>query len=97
MGREWPASTHKFSLYTITAAAPGSWVLLGELGKYVTVAASRFSEVEASAAGLSATISGGAGEGVQVTALKPAGAGDWEVVVKTVEVGADGTAVLKLP
>ena len=37
------------------------------------------------------TVRGGAGEQVALTALKPAGA-DWEVVRKTVVVGADGEA-----
>ena len=90
-GRKWPASSHGFNLFTITAATPGRWVLLGELGKFVTVAASRFSGVRADGDGLELTVRGGAGEQVALTALKPAGA-DWEVVRKTVVVGADGEA-----
>lgn len=90
LGRSWPVSTHNFTLYTVTAAKPGQWVLLGELSKYVTVAAARFGDLRADADGLSCTITGAAREIVVVTLLKPISQSDWEVVKLDILLDASG-------
>ena len=53
----------------------GGFVLLGELGKYVSVSPARFSGVAVTAGGIAmaVTVHGAPGETVDVTALVPGG------------------------
>ena len=54
--------------------AAGGWALLGELAKWVPVAEARFSDLEATGAGLAVTVAGQAGEVVPVTFYNSAAA-----------------------
>ena len=95
-----------FDLITTQAATAGDWVLLGELDKYTTVSARRFSSVAAAGEGLELVLAGATGELVTITALhagaeednfhKAGGGGSkgYTVVVKAAMIGADGTAKL---
>ena len=69
------------------------WTLLGELDKFSTVSAQRFSKTACTATGLEMALVGAAGEKVEVTALSKAG----KVEVRVVAIGAEGTAALALP
>ena len=44
------------------AMATGGWVLLGELDKYTTVSARRFTSIKTDASGLELSLAGAAGE-----------------------------------
>lgn len=96
-GMEWPLNgTHTTQLHTITPAGLGTWVLLGELDKFVCVSSVRFSQVTATPTRLTAAVAGAEGEQVHVTALRPNGR-SWVVSTTTVRVGAGGTGRLCLP
>lgn len=95
-GVSWPFGTYTAQLYTATVLQPGgAFTLLGELDKFVPLSSNRFRNVTSSAAGLTATVAGLAGEVVHATALRPDGA-SWTVVHADVTVGADGTAQLAM-
>jgi len=96
-GVSWPFGTHTMQLYTVSPLAARQWVLLGELDKFVPISRARFSDVQASAAGVSAAVAGAAGEVVGVTALQPAGAERWVVATQQVRVGDGGTGRFCLP
>jgi hypothetical protein len=75
--------TRKLQLLSITPVPQNgsAWVLLGELGKFVTVASARFQRLTIGRSGISGTIRGGANETVQVVALQPTnGAFDGKLV-----------------
>lgn len=80
-------------LHMLSPVKVGAWSLLGELGKYTTVAKARFTSVRPAAGGrgLKVGIKGAAGERVDITALKPAGQ-DWYVQRRAVVVGQTGAA-----
>jgi hypothetical protein len=98
-GMSWPFGTHTTQLLTATVASNGTWVLLGELGKFVTVSSARFRGLSITAAGLTVTVVGGPGEAVHVTALQPSGTpsgASWAVVTTDVLLGAEGRCTLTL-
>ena len=101
-GMSWPFGTHTTQLYTVTVLPPGGGIaLLGELDKFVPLSSKRFSDVEASAGGLTATLTGRAGEVVHVTALRPGAvsspaAHNWTIALADVTMGKDGTGRLRL-
>eukprot|EP00038_Savillea_parva_P028861 m.67416 g.67416 ORF g.67416 m.67416 type:complete len:998 (+) comp8438_c0_seq1:47-3040(+) len=71
-GTVWPvAATRTMQLHTITTAVTGSWVLLGELDKFVPLSSVRFSDVTTTAEYVSAKVACAPGETVHVTALQP--------------------------
>ena len=92
-GIQWPFGTHTTQLYTVTVLEPGMVALLGELGKFVPLSSKRFSNVKASATGLTATVQGQEGEVVHATALVPHGS-TWVVACGDATVGAQGTGQL---
>ena len=97
-GVSWPPfGTHMTQLYTVSPLVAGEWGLLGELDKFVPISHARFSDVRASAAGVSAAVAGAAGEVVVVTALQPVGAERWAVATQQVMIAANGTGLLCLP
>ena len=84
-------------LYTATVLqAEGAITLLGELDKFVPLSRQRFSHVNSSAVSLTATVKGGVGEVVHVTALRPTRI-SWIVVRADVTIGVDGTGLLSVP
>ena len=86
--------TRAFDLLEL-APVVGGWVLLGEVEKYVRVSRDRFETVDFSATGITATLSGSAGESTAVTALAPGKSPrDWSVQVKIVTFGASGKATV---
>lgn len=97
-GMEWPFGTYTTQLYTATVMQPkGAFTLLGELDKFVPLSSKRFSRVNASAVGLTATVVGKVGEVVHATALQPNSASvasSWSVVLADVTIGPDGTGQL---
>lgn len=77
--------------------------MLGELNKYTTVSKQRFSSLESTASGgLTAKLSGAAGERVTLTALRRAArtaglattlrGAAYTVVVKSIDIDSSGTA-----
>eukprot|EP01052_Picozoa_sp_SAG31_P005512 SAG31_NODE_243_length_19342_cov_12.906459_15_plen_71_part_00 len=64
--------------------------MLGELDKFTSVSSARFSKLETSATGIKASLRGGAGELVHLTAISPSKM----VVTACVTIGAAGTAEL---
>lgn len=97
-----------FDLITSQAESAPGWVLLGELDKYTTVSARRFTSIRPAASGLELDLAGAAGEKVTITALREEsglektgggqedGGKGYKVVVKLVTIGADGTAKLTI-
>ena len=83
-GAEW----HTTQLYTVTQSGGSTWVMLGELDKFTSVSSARFSKLQTSTTGIKASLRGGAGEVVRLTALTP----DKKVVTADVKIGAGGTA-----
>ena len=99
-----PKGTNDFPFdFFLSQSGTGPWVMLGELNKYTTLSKQRFSSLESSASGgLTASLSGAPGERVTITALRRAtstarlattlhGAA-YTVVVKSIDIGASGTA-----
>ena len=78
------------ALHVFAPECANGWTLLGELEKFSTVSAQRFSKTACTATGLEMTVTGTAGEKVEVTALSKMG----KVEVKVVAIGAEGTATL---
>ena len=95
--------THVFDLLTLSPVLDGGWVLLGELGAYVSVSRDRFERIDVTPSGASLRVSllGSQGETVDVTALRPVNTSssevllseDWVVLVKSVTFkGSSGKA-----
>ena len=87
----------------VSQVTAGDWVVLGELSKFTTLSARRFTSLTVASSGVDMTLSGAAGEEVEVTALHKADEatlqrtehGDaWRVVVKKATIRPDGTASL---
>jgi len=57
------------AVFTVWPVCTSGFVLLGDLSKYVALSAQRFSHVECTATGVSATVVGSSGEEVTVTAV----------------------------
>jgi hypothetical protein len=57
------------AVFTVWPVCASGFVLLGDLSKYVALSAQRFSHVECTATGVSATVVGSSGEEVTVTAV----------------------------
>lgn len=93
--RSAAASDLKFDLFVSSPVLAGGWVLLGEIGKYVSVSEARFASVVATAATLTVQVHGAPAEVVSVTALRAGAGRTWSVVVRSVTLGAAGTAELR--
>jgi hypothetical protein len=83
-----PASQSQYipTITSVWQACPISrWILLGELDKYVPVSSERFQKIKCTDKAISITITGMAGEEVDITALRPSrslGGGFHYTVVK---------------
>ena len=78
--------------------AASGWALLGELTKYVPLSPQRFSGIDCSAAGVTATVTGTAGEVVPVTLLQPSGStAAATVLVVDVTLPASGVQKISFP
>ena len=91
----WPSLTSTdrgdrtaFDLW-LSYPADGAWVLLGELDKFVPLAAARFADASANATSCAASLRGAPGEAVVVTALELVG-GAWTAHVHTATLDGDG-------
>jgi hypothetical protein len=89
-GMSWPYGTLTMQLHTATILQPGRFTLLGELDKFVPLSSKRFSDVKATAAGLTAVVTGQVGELVHATGLRPHGTA-WLVVKADVLISEGGT------
>ncbi len=78
--------SHQWSLLRLAPVLANGWVLLGELGKWVTASSKRFENLTMSDGGAVVALDGVAGEVVRLTALRPDadGDGDWIVVAADV-------------
>eukprot|EP00435_Cladocopium_sp_Y103_P075365 s16_g56.t2 len=63
--------THQFDLLQLSPVLENGWVLLGELGKYVSVSRKRFPRMTATPEGISVEVMGGKNEEIQIVALQP--------------------------
>ena len=70
---------------------------LGELAKWVPVAAARTEAIEYSGASTHVTVRGAPGEPVNLTFAIQVGGGEFDVVTVACELSAAGTAVASVP
>lgn len=75
----WPFGTYTAQLHATVLQLEGTFTLIGEFDKFVPLSSNRFRNVTSSAAGLTTTVAGLAGEVVHATALRPDRA-SWTVV-----------------
>ena len=91
--------THQFDLLQLAPVLENGWVLLGELGKYVSVSRKRFPRVTATAAGISVEAVGGRREEVQIVALQPKSPSgrimEWTIHEKTLRFDASQIVVVE--
>jgi hypothetical protein len=82
-----------------TCGSNGGWVLLGEVGKIVPVAAARVSSVTSTSTGVSVSVVGSEKETVEMlfAAVDADGKGTGMVVSKSVTLPASGTANIQAP
>jgi hypothetical protein len=82
---------YDFDYFVLAPILPGGLALLGETGKYVTVADKRFSAIDARADAIDVTLAGTPGEEVEVRAFDAISGSMLAPVTATI--GDDGTAV----
>lgn len=89
--------THQFDLLQLSPVLENGWVLLGELGKYVSVSRKRFPRMTVTPEGLSVEALGGRNEEIQIVALQPKNPSrrimEWTIHEKTVRFDASQIVV----
>jgi hypothetical protein len=90
---------HVAPILSTTGGSNSGWVLLGEVGKIIPVAAARVSSVTSTSTGVSVSVVGSAQEKVEMlfAAVGADGKGTGMVVSKSVTLSASGTANIQAP